>query len=78
MSWVCFYFIYYIIFLSASSTADVSQNSGYNIYRDRWEQILLGCINTAAGRVASSEQKVNGFRSSRDTDVAGGREVGSH
>ena len=32
----------------------------------------------AAGRVASSEQKVNGFRSSRDTDAAGGREVGSH
>ena len=32
----------------------------------------------AAGRVASSEQKVNGFRSSRDTDAAVGREVGSH
>lgn len=42
------------------------------------EQILLGCINTAAGSKASSEWKVNGFGSSRDNDVAGGGEVGSH
>ena len=79
MSWAVFIYLFIYLFLfGLLAVVLIVVDCDYKLHSNWWQQILLGSINTAAGSEASSKWKVKGFRSLRDMDVAGGREVGSH